>query len=283
MARALQGQAAMMLAPQAAPSTAPADPFRQSFAEDGFLVWRDVVPREQLGELHRRLQVEFEKARLGGTLFEGGGTVAGHLNCAPGEAARFAYHRLLEAGIIDVIRALSPEPLRLPNVGCNFNLPGSVVQHWHMDRPYTRSFLIANVAVVDTDLENGAIEVMPGSHRRYYPYWQLALERAALHLPSRRVPLRRGDVLVRTSSLWHRGMPNRTQAARPMLAFTWEDGGSTEADPFRANGGQIVFRQNWYRSDLLGRLRERIHVAAPFTYEAYRFARSLVGTKGYDH
>ena len=268
-----------------ATSTAPSplDLHRQSFAEDGFLVFRDVVPRDPLAELHRKLQTEFEKARLAGTLFAGGGTLAGHLNCAPGEAARFAFARLVEAGIVDVVRALSEQPLRLPNVGCNFNLPGSVIQHWHMDRPYTRSFLIANVAVVDTDLANGAIEVVPGSHRHYYPHWQFTVERAALRLPSRRVPLRRGDVLVRTSSLWHRGMPNLTTTPRPMLAFTWEDGGSLEADPFRANNGQIVFRQNWYRSDLLGRLRERIHVAAPFTYEAYRFGRSLIGTKGYDH
>jgi hypothetical protein len=265
------------------PLPSPADPHRQSFDQDGFLVWRDVVPRDRLAELHERLVTEFERVRSSGALFAGGGTLAGHLNCAPGEAARFVHERLVEAGIVDVIQSLAEQPLRLPNVGCNFNLPGSVVQHWHMDRPYTRSFLIANVAVVDTDLENGAIEVAPGSHRRFYPYWQFALERASMRLSSRRLPLRRGDVLVRTSSLWHRGMPNRTAAARPMLAFTWEDGGSAHADPFQTPGGQPVFRQNWYRSNLLGRLRERAYVAAPLSYDAYRVARSLVGTKGYDH
>jgi hypothetical protein len=275
----------MNLMPQAATGASPSspDPRQQDFAQDGFLVFRDVVPRDRLTELHQRLRREFERVRLAGTLFAGGGTRAGHLNCAPGEAARFVYDRLVEAGIVEVVSSLAGQPLRLPNVGCNFNLPGSVVQHWHMDRPFTRSFLIANVAVVDTELENGAMEVVPGSHRRYYKYWQFALERAAMHLPGRRLPLRQGDVLVRTSSLWHRGMPNRTGQPRPMLAFTWEDGGSREADPFRAGGGQITFRQNWYRSDLPGRVRERLHVAAPFTYEAYRFARSLVGTKGYDH
>jgi hypothetical protein len=33
---------------------------------------------------------------------------------------------------------------------------------------------------------------------------------------------------------------------------------------------------------LLGRLRERTTVHAPITYAAYRFARSLIGNKGYD-
>jgi len=256
---------------------------RQSFAQDGFLVWRGVVSREKLAHLHRLLADEFVRARTAGRLFAGGGNLAGHLNCSPGEAARFAYDTLVDAGIIDVIRALSEKVVRLPNVGCNFNLPSSVTQHWHMDRPYTRDFMIANVAVVDTDLANGAIDVLPGSHRRFYKYWQLSLERAAGRLASQRVPLQQGDVLVRTSSLWHRGMPNHTSAPRPMLAFTWEDGGSLQADPFQAEGGKIAFRPNWYRPSLLGRFRERSYVVAPFTHDAYRFARSLFGTKGYDH
>jgi ectoine hydroxylase-related dioxygenase (phytanoyl-CoA dioxygenase family) len=226
---------------------------------------------------------EMARARATKGLFDGGGTLAGHLNCSPGQAARFIYDALVDQGIIDVIKAIDDEVVRLPNVGCNYNLPGSVVQHWHMDRPYTKAFMIANVAVVDTTLENGAMEVVPGSHRRFYPYYQFVLERAALRLPSRRVPLRQGDVLVRVSSLWHRGMPNRTAAARPMVAFTWEDGGSPQADPFQTEGGKITFRPNWYRPTPLGRLRERTYVAAPLTYEAYRFARSLVGSKGYDH
>lgn len=254
-----------------------------SFAQDGYLVFRDVVSRERLADLHRQMQAAFEEARASGALFSGGGNLAGHLNCSPGQAARFVYDALVERGIIDVMKAVSDTVVRLPNVGCNYNLPGSVVQHWHMDRPFTRSFMIANVAVVDTDLANGAMDAIPGSHRRYYRYWEFAFERAAGRLISQRIPLRQGDVLVRTSSLWHRGMPNNTSAARPMLAFTWEDGGSVQPDPFATEGGKIIFRPNWYRPDLLGRLRERAYVAAPFTYEAYRMARSLVGTKGYDH
>ena len=68
-----------------------------------------------------------------------------------------------------------------------------------------------------------------------------------------------------------------------MLAFTWEDGGSQHDDPFAVEGGKIVFRQNWYRPNMLGRMRERTFVAAPITYSTYRFVTSLYGTKGYDH
>jgi hypothetical protein len=66
-----------------------------------------------------------------------------------------------------------------------------------------------------------------------------------------------------------------------MLALTWEDGGSVHEDPFRVEQGKITFRPNWFRPNMLGRLRERTFIAAPITYNAYRFVRSLVGNKGY--
>jgi hypothetical protein len=69
-----------------------------------------------------------------------------------------------------------------------------------------------------------------------------------------------------------------------MLAFTFgERVAEREApgDSFAIDGGKIAFHPNWYRPNLAGRLRERTFVTAPITYSAYRFVRSLVGTKGY--
>jgi ectoine hydroxylase-related dioxygenase (phytanoyl-CoA dioxygenase family) len=252
---------------------------KQSFAQDGYLVVKNVVAREKLAELHAQVVDEFEREKRTGGLFSGGGLVSGHLNFSAGEAARFAYQDLQERGIIDLIRAISPQSVREPNVAGNFNLPKSVTQHYHMDRRFTNEFMIANVAVVDTDLVNGAIDVIPGTHKRFYPYWRFALERTSQ--AHRRLPMQAGDVLVRVSNLWHRGMPNRSPVPRPMLAFTWEDGGSLHADPFQTDGGKVVFRPNWFRPSRLGRLRERTFVTAPFTYSAYRIVDSLVSNKSY--
>jgi ectoine hydroxylase-related dioxygenase (phytanoyl-CoA dioxygenase family) len=254
---------------------------KQAFAEDGYLIFRDVVSKEQLSALRDRIADEFDSAKQSGRLFSGGGLISGHLNCFPGEGSRFAYEALEKHGIIDLIKVIFPKAVRLPNVGCNFNLPGSVTQHYHADRNFLDDFLIANVAVVDTDLANGAIDVIPGTHKKFYKFWRFAVERTARG--SVRIPMKQGDVLVRTSNVWHRGMPNRTATARPMIAFTWEDGGSTREDPFKVEDGKIVFRQNWYKPTALGRLRERTFVTAPITYSAYRFVGSLFGTKGYDH
>jgi hypothetical protein len=250
---------------------------KQAFARNGYFILRNVVSAARLIELHQALAREFDAASKSGALFSGGGLVSGHLNCFPGAGARFAYDTLQERGIIDLIVQLDPRVLRMPNIGCNFNLPGSHTQHYHLDRPFTRDFMIVNVAVVDTDVENGAMEVVPGTHKRFYRYTRFVLERR--HRDAVRVPMNRGDVLIRSSNVWHRGMTNRTSIARPMLAMTWEDGGNNHADPFSVEGGKIRFLPNWFKPTRLGRLREQLFVKVPITYSALRFARSLVDSQ----
>src|SRR5918993_455477 len=95
------------------------------------------------------------------------------------------------AGIQDLVRAIRPDIADSVRVTMNFNLPGSVAQHYHTDGLYTKDFLICNIAVVDTDLRNGAIDVLPGTHREFYKFWRYALERK--HRLTTRVPLSQGD------------------------------------------------------------------------------------------
>ena len=236
---------------------------------------------DRLDELNATLIDEFERAKASGELFEGGGTLSGHLNCFPGEAARFVWDDLVEHGIVDLVRQVRPDIVDSVRATLNFNLPGSVAQHYHMDGLYLKDFLICNIAVVDTDLVNGAIDVLPGTNREFYKFWRYALERK--YRLTTRVPLAQGDVIVRKSTLWHRGMPNNSPTPRPMMAITFGEMEDTAGDPFLVNDGKIVFYPNWYKTSRLGQLRERTFVTAPITYSAYRFARSLYGNKGYEH
>jgi hypothetical protein len=93
--------------------------------------------------------------------------------------------------------------------------------------------------------------------------------------------MQQGDVLVRSSNLWHRGMPNKTSTPRPMLGITFGENCGILEDPFALNDGKLLFEPNWFKPTRLGRLRERTFVSVPVTYAAYRFVRSLYGNKGY--
>jgi Phytanoyl-CoA dioxygenase (PhyH) len=245
---------------------------RRAFDLDGYVLFRDAVPRAPLAALARDLESKWRADVASGAMFDGGGNLSGHLNCFPGASSRFVYTALEALGIFDVVAALSPEKVRKPNVGCNLNLPGSHAQNVHIDGYRAQPFLVVNVAVIDTDLTNGAMEITSRTHQRDYKYWEIILQRGQ----RRRVTMRQGDALLRTSTLWHRGMPNHSSSPRPMLAFTWENGGSLEQDPYAAHGGNITFLPNRYNTDWKGRLIERAFVAAPRLGSAYHAARSLL-------
>jgi glycosyltransferase involved in cell wall biosynthesis len=255
------------------------DEFRRALDEDGYVVIRDVVSKDRLADLAADLTTEYERLRLANEMFEGGGSLSGHLNCFPGEQSRFVWKDLEAAGIADLVRAVRPDIADSVRATMNFNLPGSVAQHYHMDGLYVGEFLICNVAVVDTDLQNGAIDVLPGSNREFWKFWRYAVHR--VYRRTTRLPLEQGDVVVRKSTLWHRGMPNYSKAPRPMMAITFGEMADLDADPFMHNDGKPEFFPNWYGTDRLGRLREQTFVKAPITYSAWRFARSLYGNKGY--
>jgi len=253
------------------PLLADLDAHCRSFEENGYLTFEGLVDKAKLAALSRELFEGYIRESTNGRLFQGGGTVSGHLNCFPGSGSRFVYSALEEHGVFELVRALSPAPLRAPNIGCNFNLPGSHSQNDHVDGDPARPFLVVNVATVDTDLTNGAMEVLAKTHRRTLPYWKLLLEN-----PERlRIGMKQGDVLIRVSTLWHRGMPNLSPRPRAMLAFTWEDGGSHADDPYRIHDGHIKFLPNRYGTDWAGRLRERAFSASPRIGTAYLAIRSL--------
>lgn len=248
---------------------------------DGYVVLPGVVPEDVLHRIEAELSADYQRATDNGGLFDGGGTISGHLNCYPGRMARPAYDAVAERGVVEIVAAKTPDAVERLRVTMNFNLPGSRNQHYHPDGLYTEEFLICNVAVVDTDLGNGAIDVLPGTHRQFYKFCQYAVQRK--YRSSTRICMSRGDALLRLSTVWHRGMSNPSAAARPMLSFTFGEESAPEGDPFDTASGQAEFLPNWYGTDRAGAIRERVFVTAPWTYSTYRFVRSLVGNKGYSH
>ncbi|HEX3773292.1 MAG TPA: hypothetical protein VHV51_02450, partial [Polyangiaceae bacterium] len=104
-----------------------------------------------------------------------------------------------------------------------------------------------------------------------------------LYRKAKRLPMNQGDVLVRTSKLWHRGMPNKASVPRPMLAFTFGEKNVQDGAAFTDKGGKIGFDPNWFNPNWLGRVRERTFVTAPLSYSAYRFVTSYFNNKGYAH
>ena len=130
----------------------------------------------------------------------------------------------------------------------NVNTPDSGYQPLHYDRPYAwRSeaeataagqpwppptiTLSCSVALSEITEDSGATEIYPGTHREtavadwprgerveYHP------ELVAQWGPPARMAIPTGGICFRDPRMWHRGVPNQAEVARPMIALTYHSG-----------------------------------------------------------
>lgn len=110
----------------------------------------------------------------------------------------------------------------------NYKLPFGNGFKPHLDAPaYDHigkiEHLTANLAVDDADMENGCLEVVPGSHKMEVQFrtgGHITEEWENKHewLP---VPLKQGDILFFGSHLAHRSGPNKTPRRRSMVYATY--------------------------------------------------------------
>lgn len=247
---------------------------------DGYVVIPGVVAPEHFDALDaivEQVNAEYDRLVAAGELFRSGGTISGHINCHPGMDSKKVYDILLDQGVLEIVRLHDPAAVDRVRVTMNFNLPHSHNQHFHSDGLYVENFLAINIALADITMDNGPMDVIPKSHHEFHKFWEYSRNR----MYRQRVPMcmKKGDVLVRFSTMWHRGTANKSDKVRPMLSLTFGEKSAPQSEAFES---EIVFHPNWYGTTRADEVRERVFVGLPFVYSTMRFGRSLVGNKGYD-
>ena len=183
---------------------------------DGFVVIERAIGPDVLGRVRDELDPYLGAgAHLGRNDFEGFATnrVYALLAKAPSIAELVEHPAVLP--ILDAL--LLPNFLLSANLAINL-LPGETVQAWHIDdgfypvpRPRPAIGVSTIWAIDDFTTENGATQVIPGSHR-----W--GDEPPPADPPIVDVVMPAGSVVVFLGTLWHRGGANRSDA--PRLAVT---------------------------------------------------------------
>jgi ectoine hydroxylase-related dioxygenase (phytanoyl-CoA dioxygenase family) len=204
----------------------------QSLRDCGYVVLESALPREWVEEL--RAAFDEELLRLTAGRQEAVGKAKGHYGVQapmrPPFTDPLAIENPLALQILEA--ALGPKLFSYLPYGSNTAWPGSGYQHIHRDTghlfPETPlvlpiSLAVVNIPLVEFTIENGATEVWPGSHRivDHDATERAQLEERAARLPSARLTMPAGSLVVRDMRCWHRGMPNQTDALRTMTAMVY--------------------------------------------------------------
>lgn len=200
--------------------------------ETGYVVFESVLPAAYTVQVREA----FDKVLL--ARFDGR-SIPSHGGLQPPMQPPFTDASIIENPLTMQIleAALGPGFFGYLPYGSNTAWPGIGKQHIHRDQihlfPDTSlvlpvSMAVVNIALVDFTEENGATEVWPGSHLitdteadQTSDDPNACPEERAARLPSVRMVMPAGSLVVRDMRLWHRGMPNRTDTRRSMLSLVY--------------------------------------------------------------
>jgi len=214
-------------------SLATLDKAFDDFDRDGFVVFENVLDADGIAAVRDALTPYLDSPHKGRNDFEGLKT--NRVYALLGKDPLFGDIAAHPLALAFVERDLGSNPLLASALAINLH-PGESVQPWHtddghIDIPLPRpSFGVSTFWAIDeTTTENGATEVIPGSHlwsevecnammERFYtapepdPYYDPAPhpDAVALCLPA-------GAVAITKGNLWHRGGANRSDTTRLIL------------------------------------------------------------------
>ncbi len=132
--------------------------------------------------------------------------------------------------VLRIVRGTMDDRIVAGQWGCDVPLLGSEYQLPHVDykRPLFPEIpdlelpvymLVVSFGLVPITLENGPVELAPGTHRMGRNEALRAVETSEIELQP--VPLEIGDVLIRHPWCLHRGSPNRTDEPRPLVTIRY--------------------------------------------------------------
>lgn len=185
----------------------------QALDRDGYLIKRDVLSEKERAALLDAL-APFERAKpMGRNVFEGERSQRVYSLVAKGAAFVSLIDHPFALELLDA--CLDPHFLLSTSQSIRLH-PGETPQPWHTDdsfyplpRPLTKRLALSFIwALEDFTEENGATELLPGSHR-----WNIRYPEDGAG-PTVRAVMPAGSVLVFEGALWHRGGENGSQSTR---------------------------------------------------------------------
>ena len=236
---------------------------------DGYVVLRGLLPADASRRYGEAIMAEHARLTEAGWSFTGGGHIEGHLNIIPGGPGIELVEAADKAGLAELISKLAGEPMHLVRMAGNLAMAGSHNQNFHPDTNLAEQTWVANIALVPTSPANGAMALIPGTQllgENYAKFRAARLDRKA-----EQPVMEPGDILLRLSSVWHRGTHNPASSARPMGMLGYRPVAQGLPQLALTPGTPLTISMNRYYGKYAG-LREFVAIRLRPVYELARIA-----------
>ena len=254
---------------------------KDTFWETGFLVIEDAVTAEELEELRSEFSRWVEESReyksdYGETLdgrprFD---LQPGHSAEKPGlrriqspeEVSDLFANIMRNAATVDFCAELIGPSIRFHHGKINSKLPGTATQvKWHQDFPFepmsNDDMITALLFVDDVTLENGPLEVLPGTHKGpIHSHWHKgvftgSVDQGIIDAQSDKIVKctgKAGSVCLMHARLLHGSAPNLSDSSRTLYITTYYAEDAIELSP---NHLPSTLTHELVRGEVSGRVR----------------------------
>ena len=254
---------------------------KDTFWETGFLVIEDAVTSEELEELRSEFSRWVEESReyksdYGETLdgrprFD---LQPGHSAQKPGlrriqspeEVSDLFANIMRNAATVDFCAELIGPSIRFHHGKINSKLPGTATQvKWHQDFPFepmsNDDMITALLFVDDVTLENGPLEVLPGTHKGpIHSHWHKgvftgSVDQGIIDAQSDKIVKctgKAGSVCLMHARLLHGSAPNLSDGSRTLYITTYYAEDAIELSP---NHLPSTLTHELVRGEVSGRVR----------------------------
>lgn len=236
------------------------DEQREAFWRDGFVTVENAVSPELLARLRADMDGWIEESRAHDGPY--GETIDGRPRwdvqpghsadapalrrvSAPTEISEAYYEAMADSAMTDMVAELIGPDVKLHHSKVNAKQPGSATEvKWHQDFPFTphsNSDLITALLMIDeVTLENGPLEVQPGSHKGpLFSLWRdgvftgaVAPEvEAEMKAQSTRCYGPAGAVCLMHTKVAHGSAPNRSKQPRTLFISVYSAGDAAPCCP----------------------------------------------------
>ncbi|MEO0822365.1 MAG: phytanoyl-CoA dioxygenase family protein, partial [Pseudomonadota bacterium] len=236
------------------------DAERAQFWRDGFITVENAVSPELLARLRADMDAWIEESRSHdgpfGEMIDGRARYdvqPGHSAAAPAlrrvsaptEISEAYYEAMSNSAMTDMVAELIGPSVKLHHTKINAKQPGSATEvKWHQDFPFTphsNSDLVTALLMVDeVTLENGPLEVQPGSHKGpIHSLWRDGVFAGAV-APEIEADMKAkavscygpaGSVCLMHTKVAHGSAPNRSTAPRTLFISVYSAGDAAPCCP----------------------------------------------------
>ena len=243
------------------------------FQDKGHILLKQFITNNSFIEICKNLKKDILEEYKNSDKKKLGGLYMGNLGVTTGKYSKIIYNLLIENGLDKIIEEISKNKFSEFDIaiGGNLNLPGGFDQHFHTDGLFGSNLIIVQVATENVNKFNGPLEIVLNTHKSYFPYWKFFFKKNK----TLKFLLSRGDIVIRTGDLWHRGTKNISKETRYLLGISLTKKKNNVVKNNFDENNQVNFISNMFKPDFFGKIREIIYTRFKYIYIFIRLIKSF--------